>query len=123
MRQQRVLVGWVYADPTAEDGVRVLVDRLWPPRLTQDSARLDEWCQQIAPSAELSTWFGCNPARFDEFTHRYQLELRTPLRASALRGLHELACNQTIALLTAIKHIEVSQATILADLLTNRTGT
>ncbi|WP_284742308.1 DUF488 domain-containing protein [Amycolatopsis sp. RTGN1] len=79
-------------------------------------------CKQIAPSAELSTWFGCDPARFVEFARRYQLELHAPVRASALNSLCELARHQTVTLLTAIRHIEVSQATILADLVTTRIG-
>ena len=52
-RQPRVRVGRVYDARTAEDGTRVLVDRLWPRGLTKDRADLDEWCKQIAPSAAL----------------------------------------------------------------------
>ena len=62
------------------------------------------------------------PAHFDEFIRRYRLELRVPMRVTALSSLRELARHRTVTLLTAIRHIEVSQSTVLADLITARTG-
>ena len=55
--QPRVRVGRVYDERTAQDGTRVLVDRLWPRGLTTNRADLDEWCKQIAPSSALRTWY------------------------------------------------------------------
>ena len=54
--EPRVRVGRVYDERTAQDGTRVLVDRLWPRGLTKNRADLDEWCKQIAPSAALRRW-------------------------------------------------------------------
>jgi uncharacterized protein YeaO (DUF488 family) len=63
-------VGRVYDARTAQDGIRVLVDRLWPRGLTTNRADLDEWCKQIAPSAALRRWYGHDPDRFAEFARR-----------------------------------------------------
>jgi uncharacterized protein YeaO (DUF488 family) len=65
----------VYEPPGAEDGTRVLVDRLWPRGLTRQRARVDLWMKEIAPSAELRTWFGHDPAKWVEFKRRYRAEL------------------------------------------------
>lgn len=61
--------------PQSYDGFRVLVDRLWPRGVSKEQAALDLWAKDIAPSAELRTWFGHKPERFDEFSRRYVAEL------------------------------------------------
>ncbi|WP_460844587.1 DUF488 domain-containing protein [Nocardioides ultimimeridianus] len=65
----------VYDAPAAADGHRILVDRLWPRGVSEASAQLDEWLKDVAPSAELRTWFGHRPERFEEFAERYRAEL------------------------------------------------
>ncbi|MDA7978040.1 MAG: DUF488 family protein [Pirellulales bacterium] len=65
----------VYDAPAATDGLRILVDRLWPRGLTKKQAAIDVWAKELAPSAELRKWFGHDDERFDEFTQRYGLEL------------------------------------------------
>ncbi|MDQ2884229.1 MAG: DUF488 family protein [Actinomycetota bacterium] len=122
-RQSRVRVGRVYDERTPEDGVRVLVDRIWPRGLTKNQADLDEWCKQVAPSTALRTWFGQDPNRFEEFGRRYRRELEDPGRADALEHLHELAQDQTLTLLTAAKHAEISKTILLAELLGAENGT
>jgi uncharacterized protein YeaO (DUF488 family) len=87
-----------------------------PRGLTKDKAQLDEWCKQIAPSTALRKWYGHDPARFEEFARRYRAELEEPERAEALQHLRELAKKQTLTLLTATKHAEISEAVVLADL-------
>jgi uncharacterized protein YeaO (DUF488 family) len=116
-RQPRVRVGRVYDERTERDGTRVLVDRLWPRGLTKDRADLDEWCKQIAPSAALRRWYGHDPDRFTEFARRYRLELDDPERAAHLQHLRGLARRQTLTLLTATRHVDASEAAVLADLL------
>lgn len=113
----RVRVGRVYDPRTAQDGARVLVDRLWPRGLTKARADLDEWCKQIAPSTELRTWYGHDPERFDEFARRYRSELGEPGRAESLRHLRDLARQQALTLLTATRDADISEATVLAALL------
>ena len=65
----------VYETPSAEDGTRILVDRLWPRGLTKEKAQVDLWLKTIAPSAELRQWFGHDPDRWAEFQSRYRAEL------------------------------------------------
>lgn len=57
----------VYEVPSAEDGYRVLIDRLWPRGLSTEKARVDEWARELAPSDGLRRWFGHRPERFEEF--------------------------------------------------------
>jgi uncharacterized protein YeaO (DUF488 family) len=116
-RSRRVRVRRIYDEPTPDDGVRVLVDRVWPRGITKERAHLDEWCKQVAPSTELRTWYGHDPARFDEFVRRYHDELADPERAHALAHLRDLAARTTLTLVTATKDLEISQAAVLAGLL------
>ncbi|MFC4117114.1 DUF488 domain-containing protein [Nonomuraea zeae] len=113
----RVQVRRVYAEPEADDGTRVLVDRIWPRGLTKAKAGLDEWCKQIAPSTELRIWYHHDPERFAEFGRRYRGELHAPERAQALAHLRELAAGGALTLLTATKQPEISEAAVLAELL------
>lgn len=116
-RQPRVRVGRVYDDRTAEDGTRVLVDRLWPRGLSKDRADLDEWHKEIAPSSELRTWYGHDPDRFAEFARRYRKELEDPGRAEVLEQLRRSARKHPLTLLTATRDTEISGAVVLADVL------
>ncbi|WP_043616524.1 DUF488 domain-containing protein [Nonomuraea candida] len=116
-RANRVRVRRVYEEPTAEDGARVLVDRMWPRGVAKAGLDLDEWCKQVAPSTELRTWYRHDPERFPEFARRYREELAYPERAQAVAHLRELAANGGVTLLTATKDAEISSAAVLAELL------
>jgi uncharacterized protein YeaO (DUF488 family) len=107
----------VYEDPRADDGRRVLVDRLWPRGLSKDAAALDEWLRDVAPSAELRTWYGHDPAKFTEFRQRYLTELGGPAQRAALGTLRGYAARGPLTLLTATRDTEYSQAAVLAGLL------
>lgn len=107
----------VYDPPCAEDGTRVLVDRLWPRGMRKDAARLDLWAKNVAPSAELRTWYGHDPARFGEFRRRYLSELAGPGASEALQQIRALLAGGPVTLLTASKDLDRSQAAVLADLL------
>ena len=77
----------VYDKPSSEDGVRVLVDRLWPRGLSKTTAAVDLWLKDIAPSLALRRWFNHDPSRWAEFTHRYAVELdRKKAAIAALAG-------------------------------------
>lgn len=110
----------VYEDPRPEDGRRILVDRLWPRGLRKDSAGIDEWCKEIAPSADLRTWYGHDPDRYLEFVRRYRTELDEPDRAGALEHLRAIAASETVTLLTATKSVEISHANVLAVVISER---
>lgn len=109
----------IYDDVEADGGSRVLVDRVWPRGISKDRAQLDEWCKAVAPSTQLRTWYGHDPERFDEFSRRYRAELDDGEPAEALAHLKTLAHEGTITILTATKEIEISQAAVLADLLSH----
>ena len=66
----------VYENPSPKDGLRVLVERLWPRGLTKERAAVDLWLKDVAPSSELRKWFGHDPARWEQFQERYRQELR-----------------------------------------------
>ncbi len=96
----------------------MLVDRIWPRGLRKDAIRLDDWAKDAAPSTELRTWYGHDPARFSEFRQRYLGELGGSTQRAALGRLRALAsAGRPLTLLTATKDIEYSQAAVLAQLL------
>ena len=66
----------VYERPSRTDGLRVLVDRLWPRGLTKERAAVSVWLKDVAPSTELRKWFGHDPAKWKQFQARYRKELR-----------------------------------------------
>lgn len=117
-----VRVRRVYDPPEADDGQRVLVDRLWPRGLSKERADLDEWCKEIAPSTDLREWYGHDPDRFEEFARRYRAELDDPERATAFAHLRELAAHGPLTLLTATKRSDISEAAVLAGVLTQTTS-
>jgi uncharacterized protein YeaO (DUF488 family) len=112
-----VRVRRVYAEPEADDGTRVLVDRIWPRGVSKARAALDEWCKDVAPSDELRHWYGHEPGRFEEFARRYRRELEDPRRAEALAHLRALARDGPVTLLTATREPAISEAAVLASLL------
>ncbi len=107
----------MYEAPEAGDGVRVLVDRLWPRGLAKDVARLDEWCKDVAPSKELRTWYGHRGERYAEFAERYRAELAASPAAEALERLRDHAADGPLTLLTATRSLELSHVTVLAEVL------
>jgi uncharacterized protein YeaO (DUF488 family) len=114
----RMRVGRVYDARTDQDGMRVLVDRLWPRGLTKAHADLDEWCKDSAPTTALRKWYAHDPERFAEFRRRYRAELATGSQAEALARLRALIGNgRNVTLLTAAKDPAISEAAVLADLL------
>jgi uncharacterized protein YeaO (DUF488 family) len=90
MTKSAVKVKRVYAPPSGEDGVRVLVDRLWPRGLPKARAAVDLWLKDIGPSLALRKWFNRDPSRWAEFKQRYAEELdalgKTSAAVAALTG-------------------------------------
>lgn len=105
----------VYEPAAQSDGMRVLVDRLWPRGLAKDKAHVDEWLKAVAPSDELRRWYGHQADRFAEFERRYRAELKEPEQAAALAHLADEAKSGPVTLLTATKDLEHSQAEVLAQ--------
>jgi uncharacterized protein YeaO (DUF488 family) len=113
-----VAVKRVYEEPAKADGVRVLVDRLWPRGLTKERAAIDSWLRDLAPSNDLRKWFHQRPAAWETFRKRYLKELAEPQEQEALSELYRLAHGkQAVTLLFASKNEDRNNATVLADLL------
>ncbi|GHI10013.1 hypothetical protein AQI88_15160 [Streptomyces cellostaticus] len=112
-----VRVRRIYDPPEPDDGLRVLVDRLWPRGLAKDAAHVDEWPKGLTPSTELRRWFHAGEGSFEEFRRRYEAELAAPEAAELLDGLGESARKGPVTLLTASRTPEQSHASVLAQLL------
>ena len=118
MGESQVNVKRVYDDAADSDGMRVLVDRMWPRGMRKDAAELDDWNKEVAPSSELRRWYGHDPDRFEEFSARYRDELDE--RTDELDTLIDGLGTKKLTLLTATKDVEHSHAVVLADVLRDR---
>jgi uncharacterized protein YeaO (DUF488 family) len=103
----------VYAQPDKSDGIRILVDRLWPRGLTKEKAAADLWLKEIAPSTELRKWFGHEPAKWPAFKKRYQAELTHNEAQVAL--LKEQLKTGPVTLLYGAKDEEHNEAVVLKE--------
>ncbi len=111
----------VYEPPSQEDGLRILVDRLWPRALKRDAAQVDLWLKDVAPGAALRQWFGHDPGRWTEFGRRYRRELaERPEAVAALRAL--VKANKRLTLLFAAKDSDHNNAVALKNFLGRRTA-
>ncbi len=104
----------VYLPVAAEDGRRVLVDRLWPRGLRKSEAAIDDWLKEVAPSTELRKWFHHDPTHWEDFRQRYWAELATNPAVAQLRAL---AADQPVTLLYAAHNEEQNHALVLVDYL------
>jgi uncharacterized protein YeaO (DUF488 family) len=105
----------IYEAPAAQDGYRVLVDRLWPRGVSRRRAALDAWLKELAPSTALRVWFHRDPQRWPPFARRYRAELRaqTPL----LQQLRRRSRQQRVTLLYAARDPQVNHARVLREVL------
>jgi uncharacterized protein YeaO (DUF488 family) len=104
-----------YEHPAAEDGTRILIDRLWPRGVKKEAAAIDQWAKELAPSTELRKWFGHDPARWEEFQRRYAVELQQ--HADLLENLRELVRRGPITLVYAAHDELHNDAIVLRDIL------
>ncbi len=112
---RRVQLKRVYEPAAPEDGMRVLVDRLWPRGLRKADAAIDRWMKDIAPSTELRQWFGHDLERWPEFRRRYTTELQQ--QAAAVDELRELARGGRVTLVFAAHDEAHNDAVVLRDAL------
>lgn len=111
----------IYEPPVPGDGLRILVDRLWPRGVAKAQAAVDEWMKEIAPSPELRTWFGHQPERFAEFALAYERELtEDPLRLALADRICQAALKGPITLVYAAKDPVHNHAVVLRDWLVRR---
>ena len=112
-----VVVKRVYEKPARRDGIRVLVDRLWPRGLTKAAAAVDLWLRDLAPSDELRKWYHQNREAWPLFRRRYFHELSKPEAAQALQQLYELMSrNKPVTLLFASTNLEHNNAVALKEM-------
>jgi uncharacterized protein YeaO (DUF488 family) len=110
---ERVRLKRVYEPAAADDGARVLVERLWPRGVRKGA--VERWERDVAPSTELRKWYGHDPARWEEFRGRYVAELRA--RGPELEGLRELVRAGRLTLVFAARDPARSSAAVLRDVL------
>lgn len=114
----KVALKRVYEEPAATDGVRILVDRLWPRGLSKQAAQVDAWMRAIAPSDELRRWYHSHPTQWPKFRRLYLQELCADEQMSALDHLHQLGRNKArITLLFGSRNLERNNAVVLKQLL------
>ena len=113
-----VAIKRVYEPAAATDGVRVLVDRLWPRGLKKEDAAVKHWLRDLAPSNELRQWYHANPEAWALFRKSYLKELTGAKATAAVEKLYELAeGKRPLTLLYGSRNQERNNATVLKDLL------
>ncbi|MBC9246323.1 DUF488 domain-containing protein [Paracoccus sp. 11-3] len=105
-----------YEAASPDDGLRILVDRLWPRGVSKEKADLDDWMKDIAPSTALRKWFNHDPAKWAEFRQRYKTELAQ--HPEQMAKLRELAQKQKVTLIFGARDTEHNEAVVLKDVLT-----
>ncbi|HET9431980.1 MAG TPA: DUF488 domain-containing protein [Chitinophagaceae bacterium] len=113
----KIRIKRVYEKPDKKDGIRILVDRLWPRGLTKEKAGVDLWLKEIAPSPELRKWFGHDPDKWKEFQKRYRQELKNNKQPVAV--LKEQAKKGVVTLIYGAKDEEHNGAIVLKEWLDN----
>jgi uncharacterized protein YeaO (DUF488 family) len=104
-----------YEPPSPDDGMRVLVDRLWPRGLGKSEAAIDRWLKEVAPSSELRRWFGHDPRKWVEFRRKYEAELSD--QTDLLSELRQAAREGPLTLVYSARDQEHNQAAVLRDVL------
>jgi uncharacterized protein YeaO (DUF488 family) len=104
-----------YDGASSDDGLRILIDRLWPRGLSKSSLKLDSWVRHLSPSDTLRKWYQHDPEKFAEFRKRYLAELKQ--QGEGLAELRGAVRGKTVTLLTATKELDLSHATVLKELL------
>ncbi|MBI3433037.1 MAG: DUF488 family protein [Hydrogenophilales bacterium] len=108
----------VYEAPSPDDGMRILVDRLWPRGLAREKAHIDLWLKDLAPSTALRKWFDHDPAKWEEFKRRYLLELQQ--RPDALAHGIEAMGTGAVTLLFAAREERFNDAVALREFILDR---
>jgi uncharacterized protein YeaO (DUF488 family) len=105
----------VYDESSSDDGVRILIDRLWPRGLSKAELKLDAWPRELSPSNELRKWYDHDPKLFAEFRRRYREELAG--QKEALGGLRAMIKGRKATLLTATRELDLSHGVVLREVL------
>lgn len=106
-----------YEPAASRDGVRVLVDRVWPRGITKDKARIRKWMRELAPSGQLCKFFGHAPAKWEEFRRRYRKELGRKQAREMLDELVSISARGTLTLVYGARDTEHNQAAVIKEVL------
>lgn len=117
---RRIQLKRAYLPAAATDGMRILVDRLWPRGIRKSAAAIDFWIKDLAPSTALRKWFGHDPVRWSEFRRRYSAELRD--HRDRLAELRALTRRKTVTLVFAARDERHNDAVVLREVLLGRRG-
>lgn len=105
----------VYQPPQETDGLRVLVDRLWPRGLGREKAKIDLWLKDIAPPDSLRKWFGHDPTKWKEFKRRYFRELKS--KTELIKTMRDKMKKGTVTLVYGAKDTKNNNAAVLKEYL------
>jgi uncharacterized protein YeaO (DUF488 family) len=108
----------VYEEAENSDGMRILVERLWPRGFTKERAAFDLWRKEVAPSTELRKWFGHDPAKWPEFRRRYLEELAQEPARTAAATIRRKAEAGNVTLVYSAHDVEHNAAVVLQEYLT-----
>lgn len=107
----------VYREPGSRDGIRILVDRIWPRGISKEQASLAAWRKDLAPSRSLRKWFGQDPDKWETFKERYRKELSSAELSEKLKELAGLSRQHTLTLVYGAADEAHNQAVVLKELL------
>ncbi len=110
----------IYDPPADVDGVRILVDRLWPRGFTKQAARIDAWRKDLGPSDALRKWFAHDPDKWDEFRRRYRAELQQNGQWRELMDIAERAKDEDVTFVFSAKDPAHNQAVALREMALGR---
>ena len=118
-RAASIAIKRAYDAPSAKDGVRILVDRLWPRGMSKSKLKIDAWPRELTPSTDLRKWYGHEPARFAEFRRRYRAELAE--HAKELDAVRTMVKGRSATLITATREVDLSHAAVMRGILRRKT--
>ncbi|MCW5696637.1 MAG: DUF488 family protein [Bauldia sp.] len=116
MTKSNLALKRVYEPPLPGDGIRILVDRLWPRGLSKEEARIDRWMKELGPSTGLRKWFNHDPDRWIEFQRRYRDELTSEERVALIEEVRRLSATGKVSLLYAARDTEHNNAVVLSEI-------
>jgi uncharacterized protein YeaO (DUF488 family) len=115
MTRHQLCIKRVYEPPDDEDGMRILVDRLWPRGLSRERAQIDLWLKEVAPSNTLRRRFHGDPQGWEDFKTAYYSELEREPEQSAARDLLERLNREPVTLLFAARDETHNNAVALKE--------
>jgi uncharacterized protein YeaO (DUF488 family) len=118
VRRRAVVLKRAREAASADDGMRVLVDRLWPRGLTKEQVAADLWLREVAPSDALRRWYAHEPSRWAVFSQKYRAELEQ--KPDLLRLLDDLRRSGRLTLLYHASDAQHNQAVVLQQVLSER---